>query len=120
MSFAIAGANLGFNDFVNHPGVAARAVEYGASSYPVLHPRQNTTQPTANDTVNIFIDSTNEDWEYAASIIEACSDQTVLALQCTSGGDFVGTETCGPNAAVRHIPFHETQIKADPTFRLLP
>ncbi|KAH7411394.1 hypothetical protein BKA64DRAFT_380420 [Cadophora sp. MPI-SDFR-AT-0126] len=95
MSFAVGGAAVGFNDFVS-PGVGARGVEYGSSSYPVLRPRQNGTAPA--DTINMFIDSMDEDWEYAASIVEACADQTILELRCTSGGSFVGTETCGPNA----------------------
>ncbi|KAG4443843.1 hypothetical protein IFR05_000679 [Cadophora sp. M221] len=46
----------------------------------------------------MFIDSMDEDWKYAASIVEACGGQTVMALQCTSGDSFVGSETCGPNA----------------------
>ncbi|KAG4416092.1 hypothetical protein IFR04_010795 [Cadophora malorum] len=95
MSFAVGGNAVGFDTFVS-PGVGARAVEYGASSYPVLHPRQNSTTPS--DTINMFIESMDGDWEYAASIVEACADQTILALRCTSGGDFVGSSTCGPNA----------------------
>merc|ERR1711939_1175217 len=95
MSFAVGGNAVGFDTFVS-PGVGARAVEYGASSYPVLHPRQNSTTPS--DTINMFIESMDGDWEYAASIVEACADQTILALRCTSGGDIVGSSTCGPNA----------------------
>ncbi|KAK0119468.1 hypothetical protein ONS95_010916 [Cadophora gregata] len=107
MSFAVGGAAIGFDDFVS-PGVSARGIEYGASSYPVLHPRQNSTAPATNDTVNMFIDSMDEDWEYAASIIEACADRTVLALRCTSGGSFVGTQTCGPNAAAATVTVAST------------
>merc|ERR1712093_134891 len=54
MSFAVGGNAVGFDTFVS-PGVGARAVEYGASSYPVLHPRQNSTTPS--DTINMFIES---------------------------------------------------------------
>ncbi|KAH6722818.1 hypothetical protein BKA61DRAFT_648098 [Leptodontidium sp. MPI-SDFR-AT-0119] len=107
MSFAIGGAGVGFNDFVS-PGVSARGVgvEYGSSSYPVLHPRQNGTAPA--NTVNMFIDSLDQDWEYAASIIEACNGQTVMALQCTSGDSFAGSQTCGPNAVTATVTVAST------------
>lgn len=106
MAFALKGANAGLSDFF--PGVDARGIEYSSSSYPVLHPRQNGSAPES--TVNMFVDSVGEDWKWAASIVEACADQTVMALQCTAGGGgvqagFVGSTTCGPNAQVcSHVP----------------
>ncbi|KAH7355338.1 hypothetical protein BKA65DRAFT_475786 [Rhexocercosporidium sp. MPI-PUGE-AT-0058] len=104
MSFAIAGANVGFNDFVS-PGVSARA-EYGSSSYPVLHPRQNGTAPA--NTINMFVDSIGEDWKFAASIIEACDGTTVMELRCTSGDPFEGSKTCGPNAVAATVTVAST------------
>lgn len=92
--------------------VAARAFHLGEAlmpglgprmdqgSYQVLEARQNSTIGNSTVTVNMFIDSENSDYEYAASIITACVDQTVYALQCTSAPDTVGAATCGPNAAV--------------------
>ncbi|KAI0877943.1 hypothetical protein GGS24DRAFT_445673 [Hypoxylon argillaceum] len=50
----------------------------------------------SNDTVNIFIDSTDADivdYEYAASVVNACESYTVYALQCTSGP----SDICGSN-----------------------
>ncbi|KAI1263764.1 hypothetical protein F5Y18DRAFT_115740 [Xylariaceae sp. FL1019] len=46
--------------------------------------------------VNLFIDGDDEDFEYAASVVSACSDATIWALRCTDGN--VGSATCGPNA----------------------
>ncbi|KAI1181256.1 hypothetical protein F4777DRAFT_9123 [Nemania sp. FL0916] len=51
-------------------------------------------------TINIFIDSPTGDtlggYEYAVSVVEACSAHTVYAIQCTKGSD---SQQCGPNAA---------------------
>jgi hypothetical protein len=52
--------------------------------------------------VKLFIDDGfGGDAAYAGSIVNACADQTVYAVRCTSGPAFVGTATCGPNAPVR-------------------
>lgn len=69
-------------------------------TYPILHPRNDSS--SANNTINMFLDSTNDKFEYAASIVTACVDTTVYALRCTNGP--VGYATCGPNAAVSHPP----------------
>jgi hypothetical protein len=53
----------------------------------------------SGSTANLFIDAHSPDMEYAASIVEACSEQTVYAIQCTKGPS-VGEATCGPNAPV--------------------
>jgi hypothetical protein len=66
------------------------------NSLRVLAPRNETAM--SSDTVNLFIDAIDENFGYAASIVEACVEQTVYALQCTSGN--VGSATCGPNGAV--------------------
>ncbi|CAN8097550.1 unnamed protein product [Discula destructiva] len=59
---------------------------------------------SAIPTVNMFInDDLNGDAAYAASIVSACADKTVYALQCTSAED-VSQSTCGPDAPVRSIP----------------
>ncbi|KAK4120564.1 hypothetical protein N657DRAFT_579689 [Parathielavia appendiculata] len=38
--------------------------------------------------------------KYAASIIDACVDQTTYALRCTSGPSYIRTDVCGANAGV--------------------
>ena len=64
---------------------------------------QNNSISSGN-TVNLFInDDLGGDAGYGASIISACSDQTVYAIRCTSAN--VPGETCGPNAPVRTNQF---------------
>ncbi|KAI0143505.1 hypothetical protein GGR57DRAFT_364222 [Xylariaceae sp. FL1272] len=48
--------------------------------------------------VNLFVDGDSEDYEYAASVVSACSDATIWAIRCTDGS--AGSATCGPNAEV--------------------
>ncbi|RYC65234.1 hypothetical protein CHU98_g997 [Xylaria longipes] len=53
-------------------------------------------------TVNLFIDATDADtydYEYAASVVDACVSRTVYALRCTSGP----SEFCGANAAIATV-----------------
>ncbi|CZS96337.1 uncharacterized protein RAG0_05707 [Rhynchosporium agropyri] len=107
MSLAVAGSNVGFDNFFG-PGVSARDVHAAMKSYPVIQARQNSTAPVSNDTVNMFIDSIDKDWGYAASVIEACGGQTVLALQCTSAQSFVGSQTCGPNGEKATVTVNPT------------
>jgi len=99
MAFAIGAAHAPSLDSWLNPGLSPR-VDQGV--YPVLQARNGST--TANNTVNMFIDSTNSNYEYAASIITACVDQTVYALQCTAAPVGVGSNTCGPNGAVSFNP----------------
>ena len=95
MAFAIGAANVpSLGDF-HAPGLRARMDH---SSLPILNTRN--TSSSGNDTVNLFLDALYEDFEYGASIVEACADQTVYAIQCTDGPAYVGSETCGPNGAV--------------------
>ncbi|CAN8097549.1 unnamed protein product [Discula destructiva] len=58
---------------------------------------------SAIPTVNMFInDDLNGDAAYAASIVSACADKTVYALQCTSAED-VSQSTCGPDAPIATV-----------------
>lgn len=57
-------------------------------------------QASGPNSVNIFVDSTDAeylDYEYAASVVNACPSQTVYAIRCTKGPKAV----CGANAGVR-------------------
>lgn len=97
-------SSLGLGDFLG-TGISPRMDE---SSYHVLDARQNST--TASATVNMFIDAQSNDFEYAASIITACVDQTVYALQCTSAPVGVDPSACGPNAGVSFTLLHMPMI----------
>jgi hypothetical protein len=82
-----------------------------------LQARDNST--ASNSTVNLFLGSGGaefRDWDYAASIITACVDQTVYAIQCTSAPQSVGSATCGPNAPVSEmflIRYPESEANID-------
>lgn len=91
-----AAAPTGFNDWFD----SALAPRMEGHS---LYNRQSNS--TNSGTINMFIDSTNSRFEYAASIVEANSCQTIFALQCTDAPSYVGTQTCGPNAPVSHTAF---------------
>ncbi|KAE9369692.1 hypothetical protein N431DRAFT_413964 [Stipitochalara longipes BDJ] len=98
MPFALGAAHApSVGDWLS-PGLSPRLDQ---GSYHILDARDNST--TANATVNMFIDSEGSDYEYAASIVTACVDQTVYALQCTAGPSNVGSETCGPNAVIATV-----------------
>ncbi|RYP76886.1 hypothetical protein DL771_001439 [Monosporascus sp. 5C6A] len=74
-----------------------QAPEHGAVAGHSVAARQNSNSSDA--TINMFIDSgySGEDRAgYAASVVDACPDMTLLALQCTAGPSYA----CGPNAAV--------------------
>jgi hypothetical protein len=101
MALAIGAANVPSIDNWLNTGVAPR---FDETSYPTVHARQNSST-TSNDTVNMFIDGASSEFEYGASIVEACADQTIYAIQCTSAPSYYGLETCGPNGAVS-LPFH--------------
>ena len=96
MAFALGAAHLpSLGGWLTPPGLSPRMDQ---GKYPVLNTRNEST--TRNNTVNLFIDSLGEDYEYAASVITACADHTVFALQCTATQVGVPTEACGPNAVV--------------------
>src|SRR5690349_14510479 len=77
-----------------------RMVDQDLAPYPILNARNASTTPTTpGDSVNMFIDSTYEDAEYAASIISACGDRTTYAVRCTSVPDDIDQD-CGPNGIV--------------------
>src|SRR4051812_3177864 len=52
------------------------------------------------NTVSMFFDTPEDEMEYAASIVSACSDHTVYAMQCTKGPSAIPSTGCGPNAEV--------------------
>ncbi|KAK9799962.1 hypothetical protein SCARD494_01755 [Seiridium cardinale] len=66
-------------------GVSPRAEPAG--DWPRLHTRNDTTGTNSTyPTVNLFIDDDGSSaWKYVASVVTACADQTVYALQCTAG-----------------------------------
>ncbi|KAI9056225.1 hypothetical protein LZ554_001153 [Drepanopeziza brunnea f. sp. 'monogermtubi'] len=100
MALAIGGAALvpGLSDFFG-PGITPRFENAATGQF--LQERQSPNSSSSSDpTVNLFIDSTDPDFEYAASVISACRDETVYALQCTAGPSDVGDLTCGPNAVI--------------------
>ncbi|AEO69065.1 0d6956e4-4939-419c-9fc6-a41f88a069f6 [Thermothielavioides terrestris] len=54
---------------------------------------------SSGSTARIFLDDDlNGQGSYVASIVNACSDRTVYAIQCTSAGNALGREICGPAA----------------------
>lgn len=70
---------------------------------------QDSSATSAAPTVNMFINDVYDgDASYAASIVSACSDQTVYALQCTSAAE-AASDTCGPNAPVSDPLFFPPQ-----------
>ncbi|ELR05338.1 hypothetical protein VC83_06531 [Pseudogymnoascus destructans] len=100
MAFSLAGANVPAlsGDWFN-PGLTPRMTgkDQTPAPFPVLNVRNNSATPTARgNTVNLFIDSESEEIEFAASIITACVDHTVYAIQCTKAPASIGTN-CGPD-----------------------
>ncbi|KAI0118346.1 hypothetical protein GGR51DRAFT_554835 [Nemania sp. FL0031] len=70
--------NLGLGNVLPARGVAE------------FHGNTGVLQARADDTVNIFIDATDaeyQDYEYAASVVAACSEHTVYAVKCTAGAN---------------------------------
>lgn len=101
MSFAIGAANAPSLGGWIIPGLTPRMTDQGPAPYAVINARNNSATPTARgDTVNMFVDSLYDDVEFAASVVTACVDQTVYAIQCTSAPSSIGTKTCGPNGPV--------------------
>ncbi len=106
LALSAAGANTEFLNAFNVPTGPVAARSPGQFSRLVV-PRNDSSVPT----VNLFIDAAYSSAQYAASVVDACKDQTTYALRCTSGPSFVGTATCGPNAPVSppaltiHNPF---------------
>lgn len=98
MAFSLGAAHApSLGDWFN-PGLTPRVVDQDRAPYPILHARNVSTKL---DSVNMFVDSLYDDVEYAASIVTACADRTVYALQCTSAPASVGLgSNCGPNGIV--------------------
>jgi len=110
MAYALGTANFpGLSEFV-HSGLTPR-IDHDSRN-PILNARVDniTTNTATGPTVNVFIDALHDNYEYAASIVSACVQTTVYALQCTKGPvvessllDSLGLATlvaCGPNALV--------------------
>lgn len=78
-----------------------RRVDHGP--YPVINARNIST--SHNNTVNMFIDAIDGRLGYGASIITACVDQTVYAIQCTSAPMDIPSLTCDQNGPVGSFPY---------------
>ncbi|RYP52266.1 hypothetical protein DL768_002585 [Monosporascus sp. mg162] len=85
-----------------------QAPEHGAVARHYVAARQDGN--SSDNTIDMFIDSqySGEDSaSYAASVVNACPDMTVLALQCTAGPSYLEDGACGSNAevfTVTHAP----------------
>ncbi|RYO83952.1 hypothetical protein DL766_000993 [Monosporascus sp. MC13-8B] len=85
-----------------------QAPEHGAVARHHVAARQNGN--STDSTIEMFIDSnypSDEGASYAVSVVNACIDMTVLALQCTAGPPDLGDKVCGSNApvlTVTHAP----------------
>lgn len=66
-----------------------------------LSARNDSSIPT----VNMFMDGESPSMKWAASIVDACIDQTTYALQCTSGPSSLSfSGVCGANIEVSSLP----------------
>ncbi|KAI1124841.1 hypothetical protein F5Y10DRAFT_248374 [Nemania abortiva] len=71
-------------------------------------PNTGVLQARADDSVNLFLDSTDadiQDYEYAASVVNACSAYTVYAVRCTAGTN----EICSSDAPAVTITENASQ-----------
>ncbi|KAI1273666.1 hypothetical protein F5Y07DRAFT_402092 [Xylaria sp. FL0933] len=67
-----------------------------------------TRDDSGPSSVNIFIDSPDADsYEYAASVVAACSSQTVYEVRCTSGPSPI----CGSNAEAATVTENASEYK---------
>ncbi|KAI0439452.1 hypothetical protein F4803DRAFT_46172 [Xylaria telfairii] len=92
-------ANLGLSNFTFAPDVPDFTVSRSA-----VEARDGPSS------VNIFIDALDADtneYEYAASVVEACVSYTVYALRCTSGA----ADFCGPNVPAATATENASQYK---------
>ncbi|KAI0487600.1 hypothetical protein F4859DRAFT_263013 [Xylaria cf. heliscus] len=93
-----AAVNLGMSNFTFAP----RDVADFSVSRNALEARDGPS------TVNIFIDAADaedNDYEYAASVVEACVSYTVYALQCTAGS----ASFCGGNLPAATVTENASQ-----------
>lgn len=95
LAAAVAGAN---NDFLNAFQQSGPVAARGELSRLVVA-RNDSSVPT----INMFIDGESPSMGYAASIIDACVDQTTYALRCTSGPSYIPETLCGADAIVSPI-----------------
>lgn len=88
-----------FSYIVSHPPLQHKMVSILAVFAATI---AVATAQSATPSVNLFVDDSIEgDVAYAASIVSACKDQTVYAMQCTSA-ELAGSATCGADAPVSH------------------
>ncbi len=66
--------------------------------FPRLAARNTST--TANNTINLFFDGASPLLQYAVSVVSACADTTVYAVQCTAAPASIQVEACGPDGPV--------------------
>lgn len=91
-----AAPNPEFNNLFAAPVVEERARRF----LPIAARANGTTGPT----ISLFMDSADDDFHFAASIVDACVSTTVYAIQCTSHPSRSYTDACGPNAPVPPPP----------------
>lgn len=77
------------------PGVFHEA---RSGRFPMMARASNGT--SSGPSVSLFMDADDNDFEFAASIVEACVSTTVYAIQCTSYPGGYSTDICGRNAPV--------------------
>lgn len=101
MAFSLNIANaLSLGDWFNPGELNPRVMDQDQAPHPILNARNaSTTAGTASDSVNMFLDALDEDYEFAASIVTACEDRTVYALQCTSAPKDIFS-ACGADGPV--------------------
>ncbi|KAI8624869.1 hypothetical protein F5Y19DRAFT_280347 [Xylariaceae sp. FL1651] len=98
---------------------AANALNLGGSEWFVPRvvddygAKLEARQTSNGDTVNLFIDALDSDYEYDVSVVAACATQTVYAIQCTAGS--AGSATCGPNAPTVTATENASQYKVSST-----
>jgi hypothetical protein len=90
---AVNAANLGLGGWL-----APRDVADYSAKMETLEKRADSQ----TDIVNLFVDVQDEGYELAASVVAACKDHTVYAIQCTAGSS--DPDVCGSNAPVRFYP----------------
>lgn len=102
MDLSIIGASIPKLDGFYTPTHLSPRVDH--SRYPAIRATNDSTAPDNSTvkppTVNLFLDVLEGDYGWGASIVTACVDQTVYAIQCTQGPKTVGSKVCGPSAQV--------------------
>ncbi|KAJ3556732.1 hypothetical protein NPX13_g10074 [Xylaria arbuscula] len=104
MALNIAAAHAASNLDVGSNIFASRDLFTSANLNPL-----EARQDSGNDTVTLFIDSAEPDsYEYAASVVAACSSETIYALQCTAGGP---DSVCGDSVPAITVTENASEYK---------